>query len=358
MTPRWLDNRTVLGKRHELLNNAGSMQEATLIRPLHGLRGLAAMSVVVGHEASRSFSASIGVMLFFLLSGYLIGRLYLERDFSAANLWQYGVARLARVYPLFALAIIAAAVTNLVLDASVFHLTPDLILPHLLLAGSANTVWTVSVEFQFYAAFVALWAMRAQGMLPGWLLVLLLLASGYFGFTLTADAGKIALLRFFYLFIAGLAIAHFAPRASPRFTGACGVALPLFMVAYLAVAITYPDDMIYNNPLVALVCTGVVTAAVCAPTSAAGRWLGTAPLFWLGEISFGIYLLHRFAERMRNPLWDLHLHPAILFTLTVALTLVAAHFAHILIERPMRDLVRNAGARLAVRLGDRPRTAG
>ncbi|RWP61688.1 acyltransferase family protein [Mesorhizobium sp.] len=54
-----------------------------LIKPLHGLRGTAALSVLVGHAMLPSgiqtrFSASLGVVLFFVLSGFLMGHLYLK----------------------------------------------------------------------------------------------------------------------------------------------------------------------------------------------------------------------------------------------------------------------------------------
>ena len=58
------------------------MGQGGLIKPLHGLRGLAALSVVLHHLAPMKFSGAIGVTLFFVLSGYLMGRIYLEKPFG------------------------------------------------------------------------------------------------------------------------------------------------------------------------------------------------------------------------------------------------------------------------------------
>jgi peptidoglycan/LPS O-acetylase OafA/YrhL len=51
-------------------------------------------------------------VLFFVLSGFLIGKLDLERPFKAAEVWTYLVARFARIYPLFAFVVIGVGLIN------------------------------------------------------------------------------------------------------------------------------------------------------------------------------------------------------------------------------------------------------
>jgi peptidoglycan/LPS O-acetylase OafA/YrhL len=92
---------------------------------LDGLRGMAALMVVVSHVSNSTDlwgnllgngGGQVGVMIFFVLSGYLIGALYLGQPFTLANVWEYGVRRVARVVPAFyallSLALILRAVSD------------------------------------------------------------------------------------------------------------------------------------------------------------------------------------------------------------------------------------------------------
>ena len=80
------------------------------IPALDGLRGLAAVVVLVSHVSNQvglwggllgNGGGQIGVMIFFVLSGYLMSFLYLDRPFNLAEVWGYAVHRGARVLPLF-----------------------------------------------------------------------------------------------------------------------------------------------------------------------------------------------------------------------------------------------------------------
>ena len=69
-------------------------------------------------------------------------------------------------------------------------------------------------------------------------------------------------------------------------------------------------------------------------------------MVWLGEMSFGIYLLHRpiqwgFAVILKGTALAQYGNE-----LTLGLTLIAAAFASALIERPARNLVRAWGERV------------
>ncbi|MXP28657.1 acyltransferase family protein [Porphyrobacter algicida] len=133
-----------------------------LIKPLHGLRGIAALTVVFGHYGIVTSTPSLGVVLFFILSGFLIGKLYVERPFNTKEVSSYVVARFARIYPLFALVVVGTGVLNMAFpSAEVFYLEPDQIVPHLLLFGSNMTIWTICAEFQFY-----LFSSRSGGCRP------------------------------------------------------------------------------------------------------------------------------------------------------------------------------------------------
>ncbi|HMJ74789.1 MAG TPA: acyltransferase family protein, partial [Iamia sp.] len=80
-------------------------------------------------------------------------------------------------------------------------------------------------------------------------------------------------------------------------------------------------------------------------TSAYHRLLGSAPLRWLGELSYGIYLWHMPVLGLLARRFDIqgrtaaHI-PALLGTL--ALSTVMAVLSYVLVEQPVRRLSRRA----------------
>ena len=124
------------------------------------------------------------------------------------------------------------------------------------------------------------------------------------------------------------------------------------MVAFALSYIMHPGGQayaeIYADVSISMVTVLLVLCAVLGGQSPLGRLLGSAPLVWLGEISFGIYLLHR-------PVLLLFEHSRIAATLPPALqtlamilvTILIAWPAHLLIERPARHAIRLLAARRA-----------
>jgi peptidoglycan/LPS O-acetylase OafA/YrhL len=88
------------------------------LAPLTGLRGVTACAVLVAHALDVSFNyghgdifaplparmATFGMSLFFVLSGFVIqysyAAMFAKRRVREA-LWQFFVARFARIYPLY-----------------------------------------------------------------------------------------------------------------------------------------------------------------------------------------------------------------------------------------------------------------
>jgi len=211
------------------------MSGQQIIKPLHGLRGLAAMTVVVGHIVPYPSAPAFGVVLFFVLSGFLIGKLYLSAPFGPASVWKYSVSRIARVYPLFAFVIVVTGLINLTTPANIFDLQPEDVWRHLLLAGDANTVWTISAEFQFHAAFVLIWGLsslpRSHHRSTPLLLLIFALAVAAAAW-LGDSAGRIDLLGYLPIFLAGM-LATRLPQAVETSLGAIAAwVLPIAGLAY------------------------------------------------------------------------------------------------------------------------------
>lgn len=320
-----------------------------VIKPLHGLRGAAALTVVVGHYGLVSGAASLGVVLFFVLSGFLIARLYLEAPLSAATAWSYLTARFARVYPLFALVVVGTGGLGYFFPGiNVFGLTPPQILRNLALLGENLTIWTISTEFQFYFLFVLVWFARSRVPSAGMVLYPLLGLSLAIGLLFGGSMGRIGLLGYLHVFAIGMVIAHLTkPSATSHPARAL---LPLLLLAY-GLVFVFADDFydagaIYRDPVALMVCAGLVFATLAAGDCWANRVLSCAPLYFAGEISFGIYLLHRPVARVFDFL--LPAFPSLPGLLVkIVLTLVASWIAFQLVEKPARKHLREWGARLS-----------
>jgi peptidoglycan/LPS O-acetylase OafA/YrhL len=143
------------------------------IPSLTGLRGVAACSVLFGHALDTAFSyepalfpfaarfAYFGMSLFFVLSGFVIhynyADLFQTEPLKIATR-QFFVARFARLYPLYAVAIFCAlpmipvpfskwvVLSYLTMTQSWFNFEKALFAP----------TWSISTEWFFYFAFVPL----------------------------------------------------------------------------------------------------------------------------------------------------------------------------------------------------------
>lgn len=113
---RWSDSSPFWGARHRLSSDATNR-----IRPLDGLRGVAAGMVIVFHlwqagftdsfgltgAASRIFAfGQTGVDLFFVLSGFLITRILLATKSAEGYFGTFYTRRILRIFPLYYLGLL------------------------------------------------------------------------------------------------------------------------------------------------------------------------------------------------------------------------------------------------------------
>jgi peptidoglycan/LPS O-acetylase OafA/YrhL len=135
------------------------------IPSLDGLRGFAAGWVVLSHFRDVGFpelivkmSGTYGVYLFFILSGFLMGHLYLSRPFILKDVMSYTISRISRILPIFYTVILASFVISLFTgNAFVYFLTAKDTLRLLTFNGSKYIFWSIAPEVQFYVIFIGLW---------------------------------------------------------------------------------------------------------------------------------------------------------------------------------------------------------
>lgn len=165
------------------------MNEKEVIKPLNGIRAIAALLVVFAHYSNdvkmfqdlQPYShvhnthicyhhlalGAIGVMLFFSLSGFLMSYIVKDLEFNFKNIYNFFVNRLSRIIPLFIFAIIFTYFYQLIfrgwLDVSpkllAFNtfIEPRNALLNLFLVKGNSVYWTIGVEVYFYMFFPLFW---------------------------------------------------------------------------------------------------------------------------------------------------------------------------------------------------------
>lgn len=291
---------------------------------LTGLRGFAVVVVFVSHAANAGFLphfigngvGQLGVMLFFILSGFLMGMLYLEQRPDPRALRGYITARLGRVLPLFYLVValsVIAAVAGVVWPFPIFD--ASMLGQHLFLLNGTRELWAVPVEIQFYAIFVLTWLFchRAGRLsLRHLALVFGLLGVAFAVQVLAYHTDRMSFVTVFYYtpyFLSGILIALARTRIADYAARMPGWALiavaALAVLAFIAVNPNFRQGTAFAVPIWAdpLIWAAMVLVFVCSMVGAGPfRWLNTAPLLFLGEISYGFYLLHAIFLKWAEPL--------------------------------------------------------
>jgi len=306
------------------------------IHALTSLRFFAALFVVCYHAVWSFFPAvthaSVGgriialgyisVSFFFLLSGYILGVVYLRRGGPVAAKDFYK-ARFARVYPLFLLTLVLDTPNLLMSRIATYGMKSavaktavtflgNMAMLHAWfqpLRGIDNPNWSLSVETLFYLSFpligVALWKLRGAKL---WVIAALLYVGGQAVVVATAHAVKGDGTEFFPLlhlstFALGILLARWQFLSRERRGGAAASKAGTGFGPWLAAAFALAGfaSVVYWSPngTTPLLCDGML-----APIFAAVIWAFSHSEWWparllspswlvvLGEASFGLYLFH------------------------------------------------------------------
>ena len=337
---------------------------------LDGLRGLAAIMVVLGHAGDHGLPSLIdgsasacGVLIFFALSGFLMGDLYLIAVPNWSRVAGYAAARVARIVPIYYLVVIAAFAIHRVDLAFVYEVNPVQLLRLLIFNGSTSVFWSIGPEVQFYVAFVALWLLRHRLQHDGLFSALVLGITAVTLATIHHWPG-VFLLSKLHVFALGMLaallkgrLAHRIPQTMiPFIHGAAFIILAVFLVPGLADALlgATPFDRqidptfasFYGN-LPRVLLAAAVSFAFSMRAPVATLILANPVAALLGRCSFSIYLLHVAvydAATRSGLVADL---PGAVATLTVTVISVGlAVLANHTIEVPARNRVRARLARL------------
>lgn len=299
---------------------------------LTGLRAVAAGLVFVHHFNpfgperfgwrihKLAAETHVGVTIFFVLSGFLIGYQYLERQ---VVLRTYFAKRIARIYPMYFL------LTTFTFAVLYFQGKPfyfgDYVLNITFLRGlfkdyvytGIGQGWSLTVEEMFYLSVpTALWFIRRNG---HWLwgiplaltglgigMVLLCQLHPWHGFFGSFNF----LFRFTYMgraveFFTGMGLAWWLRRpglnSTPRGITYWGVVCTLLCIGALSLlhgpkigrlGVLQPPGLVINNLFLPLLGVGPLLWGLVGEQTWLSRFLSTRLMVLLGKSSYVFYLIH------------------------------------------------------------------
>jgi len=294
------------------------------------LRGIAALWVVLFHYCwhfpavhpdrytGAVYKGYLAVDLFFMLSGFVISHVY-RRQFAqqvtGRHYRDFLKARVARIYPLHLTVLLLFVMTalgeravvyahggsfgpiRLVGERSVGGFFANLLMLQGVWARELSwndPAWSISLEFLAYFLFPVLfpWLWRAAPAAKAGIVMVLLVVLGWLAYSTGDDFnqwnGLGAIMRCLPEFLIG-ALLYSAYRG--RLVGSL-LATDAALVTGILVLCTMLHFAAPDFGIVPLFALLLLTAV--ANRGRLGSWLNSAPLLWLGNISYSLYLIHWF----------------------------------------------------------------
>lgn len=303
------------------------------IRSLNGLRGIAALSVALGHYQVGDLVPGLAnlywwkvpaVDLFFCLSGFTLGLAYKAGEIERLQLRNYLVARIARICPLYFITFFMfllflpnlPIMTHFDYSISIIEYVSQLLMVNSWpIIGTYrhldDPAWTISIEFFCYIVvfpglfYVSTWMLRVGGRTR--LILATALAAGAAYVLLTYCTAEIFICRRYICKLPETAYLGPVLRGVLGFAAGWLVYLSFMSHDRLSLwAVRHADSI----ALAVLVLLGVgitgilpiqwmiigfpvLLLGVSSGDSRAAKVLSWRPVHYLGSISYSIYLMHR-----------------------------------------------------------------
>ena len=284
---------------------------STSIPALDGVRGLACLLVVYFHAGLTGWidkvyaDGILGIMLFFCLSGFLMA-LHYTPEKAQKGFWKaFYIRRYVRLYPTFVCAVLIGGLCNphLLWGEKQIYVNWLSELDGILLLIKNTVFWTIPFEFIFYAFYPVLAFLLSNRKMQGVSLNIFVISWLLLIWQVVSDEWH---QYYYYMyFLGGILAAHAYKHYPlhierfPRFwdmTALFTIACILAIIAYypgttLDSWIAIRDDSYFISPLLALCvlsiskCKGIIS-----------KILASAPLRFLGKISYSMYLVHMYVE--------------------------------------------------------------
>jgi peptidoglycan/LPS O-acetylase OafA/YrhL len=344
------------------------------IEQLTFTRFIAAIFIVIFHYGEGCFlfnneytsfifkQANIGVSYFFILSGFVMIIAYKNKE--KILFVEYIKNRLARIYPAYVLAIF------LILGIKLFREINcrDLILNGLMIQAwipeKALTInfpgWSISVELFFYLSFPFLfnfiykkYTLKNIGF---WIILFWLFSQIIFYIIVETNLIKISLYNIIDMYynplmhfneflignLAGLYFIHELKEKRKNY-----LLYILFFLLVLILLLKFPFGLNYHNGLLAIVFVPFILF-LSLSTDKLTKLFSKSIFVFLGEISFGIYIL-------QVPVWqiltdyrmnkyfgiDKESDFSLAFFIRLTILIVVSSISYLYFEKPIRNKISN-----------------
>lgn len=349
------------------------------IEQLTFTRFLAAVSIVIFHYGGKSFlfnndyvgfifgKADVCVSYFFILSGFVMMIAYANRSAILAR--EYLMNRLARIYPLYFLAIFIFLLFQIrchQIDYSGLFYNVFMVqswIPSKVLSVNPPG-WSLSVEFVFYAIFPFVFNRLYKriklgkiifGIVLFWIFSQIIFQLFYFSFSkeefpLVKDFIMYNSLFHINEFLIGT-LAGFLFTEKMQFKKGNYDFLILLFVGLVLLALKFPVGLNFHNGLLAVFFIPLII--LISLNNGLISTLFQKPLFvFLGEISFGIYILQHpiyfiISAYSINKYFQIS-DVTIVFFIRLVILLVVSSLAYIYIEKPIQNKIKRVVKRVGI----------
>jgi peptidoglycan/LPS O-acetylase OafA/YrhL len=325
---------------------------------LDGLRALAVLGVMYTHFVNDdSALGTLGVYLFFVLSGYLIsGILLRSRDLISAHkatrqsaLKTFYIRRILRIFPVYYLFLFALWIAGSyeVREQIWWHATFTSNLLFALTPFTAVTahLWTLAVEEQFYLVWPAIILLTPKRHLLSVLLALIASAPIYrviavfFGFSENAT-GIVTIACLDCLGVG--ALLAYLENDKPRRDFLLKLGLWSLPVPVLLALLGIPANDYLQN-LARTPCAFAFAWIIARYLNQSNLFLKSRVLVAIGVVSYGAYIFHLAAAHLVSKLYFIAFGQGLgrgplLFVLGVPMTLVIAAASWKFFEQPINSL--------------------
>ena len=289
------------------LNLGRHISSASEFDAINGLRGLAAILVLLSHTAPGFYGIQIGLALLFVLSGFLLSKPFVldpGRVFNFKNIESYLVKRLRRILPMYYLFIFISFVVSMQLETA---------LRHFLFIQAAGHLWPMTQIFTFYMllplVLIATCGLhRLHRLLPlGFLLLSIFAYIEFAGQWKPYYNGRFAVQFYFYAFLMGVLASYIhygflfhskrvklAVSKYSMLFGCGAAALTLLTIAWAGpfsppeALKAYISDFRIKCALCALIVVLIINTDKTWFSRILGNWLFRS----VGVVGFSFYLLH------------------------------------------------------------------
>jgi peptidoglycan/LPS O-acetylase OafA/YrhL len=345
------------------MDSINKKSSSEFLPALESARGIAALMVVIYHYSYRAGGDNLkffcrnfylSVELFFMLSGFLMGKIYLDKINGPGSLFNFLLLRLGRIWPLHMFwVIVFLAMFLFQQHGSLTVPQMNLLWPTLLLIqGDDHTMWnypswSIAAEWVSYCLFgfhIFLFHKK-----PKWVNTLIIGSISLLAYILLAQKdtsmkymtptqGFLSGIGGFYLGVLGFV--YLKNFKLPKYTGW----VFLFIFIYL---FTHND---INNfpPNYCFTILAIIGVVWLSGQEAQKTLLANPSLVYLGTVSYSVYLGHAFVDLIIYKLFERNVIIPVdgfqFYGLLISKLMILyflAHLTHKFIENPFRRLARN-----------------